>query len=530
MAKPIQSPNYAITFPRKLELRAFIDNDKNSTPISKELSPQEHTSYLNGERRAGITKAAFLFMALLTSRTNINAQTQQDVPFTPRTQPTEITHKDKYTSEQISKEAEIASQRNDAQQHTYDLNKLIEKVNGPNDCSRILHKLKGFNKRQEFLQILLKNLNKDLQPAVEEFNKRHLYSLECFGIKEQTSSFVFINTFKNENIEPIRISVSYSEVKNTESKEKLVQLLEKKLTKVKDRFKNQYTTWSEQFDYDLPKDGSAACMIVCVPHKLTGVEAAHTRTLEIYQKYYKMSVFALCMENKKSWKEEVKNKGLSDLPEPGSASRDEILNALDISLKKVINEKKSTFVFHYMMHGSKKGSMGAADQLMSPKDFAKVISKYSDKIKIVTIMRSCYAGRQLDKIVSYLKHTNKPVKELIIISSAKHTSGYAGLSQKNASLVCDKLEKGCGPLDYYTSYYHELLEYLKSNEGGSVKFKSPVGTKLHEIRFADLMGIYDSKYGQDSLFLRYSNDPTNHQRIEKYYSKLFTLLKSDPVL
>lgn len=399
-----------------------------------------------------------------------------------------------------------------------------------------LREIKSFDKRQKYLHNILSELNPQLlvsseaskaPTALDLFNKKHNYSLECMGIKKIENKpyrFILINNFKNSNIEPIRLSLSTDDVLNTKTRKDVFKLLEKKLTEHKKRMEKQFSVWSSPYEYDFPKGGETVCMMALALSNLSGMESDLVRELEIYSKHYEMPIAALSIDeaHRPELEKLLKAQGFTNLPKFTKATNESILENFEAVLKKAIDEKKSKVVFHYMAHGGETGKISSSDGKILPEEIAKVISKkykgkpICEQIDITVFAGTCYSGRQLDGIKKYFEEkSNIPVKNLRIITESKYTTASAGLTPEKASLVSDLMTDKSGPVDYYLSWYREHLQYLETK---GIKTQSPVGTYLHAIRFADLMTRYDTSNKQNPLGFHYQHDPKEKKTTKKYFT------------
>ncbi len=203
---------------------------------------------------------------------------------------------------------------------------------------------------------------------------------------------------------------------------------------------------------------------------------------------------------------------------------------LETALKKAIDEKKTAFLFHYMTHGGKTGNVSLSDGTsMNGEDIAKVISKsyngrpICDQIDITLWGGTCYSVKQLNDVKDYFQARREiPVKNLRIIGESVTTSG-AGTTPYTASLVLDNeiMQDKSGPLDYYRAWFHEHLK----NKG--IKSIGEVGSYLHEVRFSDLMGLFDTWNNQDAQGFHYSNNPKTGNVVEQYFTQLKPIISEN---
>lgn len=397
-----------------------------------------------------------------------------------------------------------------------------------------LRDLRSFGEREAYLNKLLKELNPELlqsssspgeKTALTVFNEKHNLSLSCMGIKKYPYEFVFINDFRGKNTEPIRIGLTSYEITNIKKKEDVINLLDRKLTEQKEKLEQQYSIWARPYEFDFPKN-NGACMIALALNNLSGMETDMAAALELYNKHYGMSVEAICVDDAQKEKLEtiLKEKGFENLPQYSSATKEQILARLESSLKKAIDKNKSSFMFHYGAHGSPDGRIWASDMALLPEEIAEVISKpyhgtpMCAQIEITIWAGSCYSGKQLEGMKKYFEErANLPVRNLRVITESNDTVAGASTTPDNASLISDLMTDNSGPLDYYVSWYNEYLKYLESK---NIKVEKPIGTYLHKVRFADLMGRYDSSSMQDSQGFHYYNDPLRHRRNGQYFTSI----------
>ncbi|MBI3589810.1 MAG: caspase family protein [Candidatus Melainabacteria bacterium] len=404
------------------------------------------------------------------------------------------------------------------------------------DIGSALRNIQGFEGREAYIRSLLGRMNPELlltssnpyyETALAAFNERTGLHLACWGIQKGSNDFIFINDFLGRNAEPVRIALTYNEVSNTRTKADVLNLLEEKLAGQRRELSEQYAVWARYQDgYDIPRDGSTACMVALALSNLPGMETDLVRAMEVYSRDYAMSIESICIDpaHKNGVDEGVRDRGLRDLPEYRSATRSEILREFERVLKKAIDEGKSTVMFHYMTHGGQNNQIYASDTTIDPREIAELIAQnYNGKplcaqIDIVIWAGSCYSRMQLDRIKEYFdQHENIAVRNLRIISESKYTTAGASTRPDNASLVSDLMTDNSGPLDYYRSWYHEYLQYLQSK---NIRPINPLGTYLHEVRFADLMSRFDTYNNQDAQGFHYYNDPETHMRSGRFFTNL----------
>ncbi len=396
-----------------------------------------------------------------------------------------------------------------------------------------LRGLNGFEARERFLNSELQRLNPQLLPSnnpypttgLDIFNQGNNLSLVCLGVKKYPTEFIFIdqNYFLGKNQNPVRIALSYDEVMNTRSREDVAGLLERKFTQHKEELKEQYLTWMQPYRYDFPRQNGAS-MVALVLGNLPGMESDMARAVDMYHNQYGMSIEAMCIDgpHKEIFERELRKYGISNFPRIETATRSDILTNFERALKKAIDEKKSTFMFHYGAHGSNDGRIWASDTSFTGEDLAKVLSmNYKGKpiceqIDITIWAGSCYSGRQLDGIKKYFdERKNIPVMSLRILTESTYTTAGASTTPDNASLIIDVMTDNSGPLDYYNSWYREYITYLQSKNNTGVEYAN---TYIHRMKFADLMARFDTWNRQDPQGYFYSNNPSNHTSEGIYFT------------
>ena len=392
-----------------------------------------------------------------------------------------------------------------------------------------------------FLNEMVGTINPELPYALEEVNKKHKLSLKCMGIQREPFEFVFINTFEREDKSPFRIGITYPELKYNVINEDITSLLDRKVCDRKAALSEQYKIWATIPDFDLPKGGKTACVLIAVPEnsmgKLTGIEGNFAELARIYTKYYEAEISAVCMQRPVQWLEAISEKGISNLPIVAPATKESILKHIDATLRRAIDDRKQEVVIHYMMHGGQDGGMDTQDLGLSASEIADVISREKDGMPMcaliqITIlaMPSCYSESQTNLIVSSLKNKTTSdgkrtaVRDLKLINDSRSNtpSDGSGISSYNTLILNSRLAGLSSPTSvYYFSSYYNLCEYLTS-EG---TLSQPVGTFFHALRFADEMS-WSSRFSQDLQGQRYSYDPDKD--IESY--QFFSYINGAPVL
>ena len=328
-----------------------------------------------------------------------------------------------------------------------------------NEYALALRRINGFEGREVYIRDLLQTLNPQLLPArsseeetaLDIFNRRHDLSLLCMGIKNSPCEFVFINNdyfLTSRNQTPLRIAIPLEEVRNLRSKEEVINILEQKLSQHMEEMTAQHTIWAHPYMYDFPRNNTA-CMFALSLSGLSGMETDLVSAINMGQKYYGMSVEALCIDDihKNTLTGLLDAQHSEGLPPIVSATRRETLHQLEISLQKAIDEGKSAFLFHYMNHGSSDGRIWASDGPIMPEEISEVIShSYRGKplcaqIDITIWAGSCYSGKQLEGIRNYFQQRRDiEVRNLRIISESLYTTSGAGTTPYNASLVSDLID------------------------------------------------------------------------------------------
>ncbi len=404
----------------------------------------------------------------------------------------------------------------------------IPRVNVSEDDYSIgprLRALRSFEERERFLNETLNRLNPELlqsqnsnsRTALDEFNAKNNLSLVCLGVKQYPYEFVFIdnNYFFRNSRNPVRIALSLDEVKNTTSKNDLVTLLERKLAEHKEELRSQYLIWTRPHEYDFPMQNGAA-MVALVLANLSGMESDLARAVETYDRHYGMSIEAMCVDASHipQLEREFAEIGITRLPRITPGTRSSILTQLEMSLKKAIDDGKSSFMFHYMTHGGSTGNIVASDQIFRGDDIAQVLATnyrgrpICDQIDITVWAGSCYSGRQLDDIKKYFADRPYiPVQNLRVFAESTYTTAGAGTTPENASLVSDLMRDNSGPIDYYNSWYREYVRYLHNKK--NIPLESLANTYIHRMKFGDMMARFDTYNKQDPQGYYYHNALTS---------------------
>ncbi len=404
-----------------------------------------------------------------------------------------------------------------------------------NEYALEFRKIKGFEGRDTYIKDLLQKLNPQLlsvlpgseETALSTFNKKHGLSLVCAGIKNKPAEFVFIDNdyFTGKNPIPRRIAITIDEAKGITTKQDTLALLEKKIEQDNLTMSEQHKIWSAPYSYSIQKNST--CMLALTLTNLSGMESDLLSSVEIYTKNHGMTLSALCIDKVHipEFNKLAKERDLKDFPEIKNCTRDSVLSNLEGALIKAIDQKKTEFLFHYMTHGGPGGDVSLSESTsINGEDIGKVISKpykgkpICEQIDITLWGGTCYSVKQLNDIKGYFQARKElPVKNLRIIGESTTTSG-AGTKPYTASLVLDSniMQDKSGPLDYYRVWYYEHLNFLKSK---GMKSGGEVGTYLHEIRFADLMGRFDTWNNQDAQGFHYSNNPATNEKIEKQFTQ-----------
>lgn len=430
----------------------------------------------------------------------------------------------------VSANGDNTNPLNKGQTYSIDLSQKDKKPKKANEkiwsYEKELDIANGFLEREEIIKRAIKDLNRNILPALKEFNRENNISLECLGIM---GKLIFVNTFKGADKDPVLITLWDKDIEGANSKAKVKKLFKEKLVKEKETLNEQHEIWnnSRSLEYDLPKNGETSLMLVTIPRHLRGIYTDFSRMAEIYNDVFQSKFEAICVDNKDNWSKEIDSKGFKDkMPEATIGTKAEILTRLESSLKNAIDGNKKAFVLHYLMHGSPFSTIGTADdQDITMEELAAILSMphngrpISAQIDLTIIAETCFGGFQLIDLIKVLDNSKIGVKNLrIIVASDSLQFADAVTRSQLASLFSDKMKGDeSGTFAYYFSYYFELLEYLKQK--GTI-FEKPVGTLTHAIQFADRMARADSIFEQDLQALYYSYDPATNTKVGKMFSKL----------
>ena len=418
-----------------------------------------------------------------------------------------------------------------------------------------MNEKQSIGERQDYLKTTISNINKNFLSGLDEFNKETGLFLQPMGINNGDRShssnrpyeFIFINTFSGSDSRPVVLGMDTLELTGAKTKGDVTKLLKEKHAQEQKNNSEQYSIWNNEYNYDLPRDGKTAVMMTLVPGNTKGQETDFARLATIYTNHFGASIEAINMQNKDVWQnlKGVKEKTeTGELPKAKGASKQEILTTLKTSIQKAIDDKKSTFLFHYMMHGQEDGTMAPAsdkntppsDSLISSSEIADLLAStsenngkpLSEQIDINIIADSCFSGRQLERIVTNLQQKQVPVKDLTIIAtSSKDKPSTTSMTPSIASLISDKMKEDkdwSGAFSYYLSYYFELLEHEKAQ---GIEPKGSVGSFSHAIQFADLMVTRDSYHGAKPQAIHYSNDPDKKKVINQFFSQSNEIIGED---
>ena len=401
----------------------------------------------------------------------------------------------------------------------------------------------GFDAREKYLGKVLEHINPHLlqksetlgnNTALNAFNKKHNMNFECLSVRGEPREFIFLdkNYFLKSGVGktkiPRRIAISFEEAVNTRSKDEVVSLLDNKLRQHDLEMQEQHKIWSNPFSFDFPKN-KGACMVALVLDPGCEMETDLVYALDVYAGEYGMSPYSLCVGDW-HWEEDAINEALKgsqhkDLVnniQPGT--KKSILQNLEKSLRRAINEKKEFFMFHYMAHGSKKGKILADDKEITPEEIACILSKkHNDmpmcgQIKIFLYGGSCYSGQQVRPIANYFRERRHiPVKDLYLLAEADNTGAAIGAETwDEVSLVLDRkvLADRTGPPAYYDGW---LVDYGKHLKSKGFELRDEVNTMLWRLRFADVMSKYDEP--QDMVGIHYSNNPKAKSPIEQRFTQ-----------
>lgn len=406
---------------------------------------------------------------------------------------------------------------------------------------------RSFSGRDEQIRGFLAELNTNIDPALQAFNRSTGLSLAPMGIRKQPYEIVFINTFDGSVKLPMRIALTVQQISDAKTQKELTTLLHREYTTQRRTLEAQYALWEKGDSFDLSKEKTSV-LLVSAPGHLTGIETDVVRMAEIYRTYYDARIEGLFVDNLRNWKDTPKGH-VDALPEAQISNASAIRDALGVGLQKAVMSGQETFVFHYDMHGRKSGKLDAVpaklvfaertvpreEAELDATDFAEAISLPDQKsgrplcslINIVIVAESCYSGKQLDIIVEWLHSKKVPVRSLRIATAAsRETPASAGVTVESASLVSDKMRgDNAGALSYYLSYYFELLDHLRERRARAagiakeeIELEKPLGTFGHAIQFADRMAREDSdkepEERQDLQGYHYSTE----EGIDRYFS------------
>lgn len=404
---------------------------------------------------------------------------------------------------------------------------------------------KGIAENQKAVEKTIEKINPDFLSAVDLFNQETGLSLKAMGIKKEPYEFVLIDTFEGKNKLPVRIAITYPELK--EGKQELIQLLRDKCTQQKKTLGQQYELWSKQYEYTLPDNGKTAAMFIAAPGHLEGIETDFERMIEIYKQRYGVSVDHIMVDNAQKWKEASKD--AKELPDAVELTTGAALEAkLKTALVDALRGNKQSFVLHYTMHGGEDGSITVTkSESLDTQKIAEIIATPmtidgKEKIPcvemdIVILAESCHSDSQLITIIEYLKKKNVPVKNLhIATSSAKETSSHAGTTIDNASLVSKEMAGDkSGTFAYYFSYYFELIDHLKQKKAketdkslAEIQLEKPLGTYSHALQFADRMAREDSYDESNIKALREQDLQGYHYSTKEDIDEYFSWLQETP--
>ncbi|MBI2996175.1 MAG: caspase family protein [Candidatus Melainabacteria bacterium] len=394
-----------------------------------------------------------------------------------------------------------------------------------------LQKTVTFKETQVFLN---KTLTEILQENDKNFNLDAVLNkvkedtgipLECIGISNgdgnihRVFEFILANNFTSKNSEPVFIGLSCLELSNIKTEDELIELIKQKIKLETNNFKGQQLSWENFYKIDIPKDGSTACFLASVPGELVEIENDLAEIGMTYKENFNISDFTVCVENRGIWDElpQVKD---GSLPKALTATKK---NILDRFIKAANNAKasgKTTFIFHYNMHGDKNGCIKASDSDITSEEIAKAIASLDDNggplcksMKFVIIADSCRSEIQGDKIIACLQNFkigNKqlPVKDVTIItSSSGDGESYAALTAKEALVVNHSMkgfdgEDRSSAFNYYLSWYYKFLKYQRiRNEPLNPSF----GNIFHAMHTVKKLAHY-SKYKQNAKVIQYSTE------------------------
>ena len=446
-----------------------------------------------------------------------------------------------------------------------DLEKQASSMVGVSDGLRTKIGPNGFQARKTHLIHSLNQINGEVEEALNEFNSQCwgrllLYenlvghsSIELskqdakrfdkdryepvflipIGIQKLPYEFVFVAL--NKNMPPDRIGITPVELKRCKTKEDLIELFKNKIDK--ERKSSTSTKLQREYSYQIPCDGKTACVFVCIPKHLAGIETDILRLMEIYKDDYKASVYGICMENRNEWLKSIikQNPQLinifsqKDLLEainvlfPYSGTENDILRNIETSAKRAIDEGKSTLNIHYLVHGTEAGEVCAEKNTVSPTKLIDIlIGEYkgkpiSEQLDINIIATSCYSGKQLDTMLSYLKQKNIGVRALRIVTDSKYTPSWAATSIENATIPSDGMAFDRSATSLYNlSCYREIIKGLQQ-EGFEVP--SEFNSFFYNYQFVRVFSQKDSPTGQVLQAIYYHNNPTN--KTENHITQAF---------
>lgn len=402
--------------------------------------------------------------------------------------------------------------------------------------------IKGFHAREQYLTNTLELVNPHLlqesaalgnATALSEFNRKHNMNFQCLSIRDKPCEFVFIdnNYFLKSGIGktniPRRISISLEEAQVTQSKQDVINLLENKLSQHDELYDTENVMWNVPFRFDFPKN-KGACMIALMLNPDYGMETDVAYFLNVYVREFGMSPYALPVgtthvNDMQAVLKDTGYENLSDLVVP--ATKDSILQNLENSLRKAVDDGKEFFVFHYLTHGSADGKICVEDGRFDPREISEIISRshkgepLCSKLDIYIQAGACYSGKQLESMVDFFKwgrNKDIPVKNLYVISESNHTTAVFSSSWEKTSLISDNLlvHDWTGPQAYYDSWVKEYANYLKTK---GLKVRPEVLSMLWRLRFADLMTWYDE--AQNMKGFHYSNDPKTKKVTGQHFTE-----------
>ena len=483
--------------------------------------------------------SVMLLSGLLTSASNMDSNVQNVVP----------AGDDLSTANLVSNNTHIAPDSNSRDIFQVLFGDRFSKVRtNPNPYTDGLRSSRSIGDGQSYLNNALAQLNPQLLPAqmhsstttaLNDFNRKNRTSFFCMGIKGDTGEFVFLdnNYFLGRTNIPRRIALTYNEVKDTKGKADVLALLERKLGEHNQVMRNQHSIWSVPYRFDFPRN-RGACMLVLEQAPLKGMETDLLSSLRAYTGTYGMTVNALGVGGFHSTNMEnlLKNEKIDNLPVRSSVTKEAILSNLESSLKKAIDDRKSYFVFHYLLHGSPDGTIWTDNQPITPEEIAEVLTRphgrgnkpISEQIDIFMWAGSCYSGRQYERMRAYFgERRDLPVRNFRMITEAVYTTSDAGTNPRNASLVSfiPIMSDNSGTTDYYSAIFDEYMTHLQNS---GIHVSSQARSYLQKVRFIDLMAGYDSGSGQDLQGFHYSNDPRRNRVFDHQFSQLEPKISENP--